>query len=97
ELLVDDDGLPQHLPWEDWRPGEEQHSSAWMRATAPNGDASYLGEVAWAAELGAGVRRPERGQKGDAEDRAAALAAAEAAAADHDDHGHDDHGHGGHH
>ena len=25
ELLVDDDGRPQHLPWEDWREGEDEH------------------------------------------------------------------------
>ncbi|MGA1183832.1 MAG: NuoI/complex I 23 kDa subunit family protein, partial [Ilumatobacteraceae bacterium] len=35
ELLVGDDGKPRHMPWEDWRPGEDQHTSAWMRATAP--------------------------------------------------------------
>ncbi|QGG93809.1 NADH-quinone oxidoreductase subunit NuoI [Actinomarinicola tropica] len=93
ELLVDDQGMPRHLPWEDWRPGEEEHSSAWVRATSPNGDADYVGEVSWSGELGFGVRRPERGQRGEAEDRAAAEAAAQAAAADH----HDDHGHGGHH
>src|SRR6476659_9238471 len=23
ELLVDDSGRPQHLPWEDWRPGDD--------------------------------------------------------------------------
>ena len=67
ELLVDDDGLPRHLPWEDWRPGEEVHSSAWMRATSPSGDADHVGRVAWSAELGFGVRAPERGQMIDAE------------------------------
>ena len=35
ELVVDDDGLPQQLPWEDWRGDERPHTSAWMRATAP--------------------------------------------------------------
>src|SRR3982751_4103723 len=39
ELLVGDDGKPQHLPWEDWRPGEDEHTSAWMRATSPAGSA----------------------------------------------------------
>jgi NADH-quinone oxidoreductase subunit I len=59
ELLVGDDGRPQHLPWEDWRPGEDQHTSAWMRATAPAGDAEFVGVVAWAGELGYGVRPAE--------------------------------------
>ncbi|MEE9414225.1 MAG: NADH-quinone oxidoreductase subunit NuoI [Acidimicrobiales bacterium] len=62
ELLVDDDGLPQHLPWEDWRPGEDLMTSAWMRATAPSGDVSQQGKVAWSSELGYGLRAPERGQ-----------------------------------
>ena len=62
ELLVDDDGRPKHLPWEDWREGEDEHTSAWMRATAPNGNAAYEGHVAWAGELGYGVREPEKGQ-----------------------------------
>ncbi|MGI9603852.1 MAG: NADH-quinone oxidoreductase subunit NuoI [Acidimicrobiales bacterium] len=65
ELLVDDDGMPQNLPWEDWRPGEDEATSAWMRATSPAGDAHYVGEVAWAGELGYGVRAPEAGQHGE--------------------------------
>ncbi len=65
ELLVDDDGLPQHLPWEDWRPGEDEMTSGWMRATAPSGDASYEGKVAWSGELGYGVRAAEIGQSED--------------------------------
>ena len=28
-------GRPKQLPWEDWRPGEDQHTSGWMRATSP--------------------------------------------------------------
>jgi NADH-quinone oxidoreductase subunit I len=62
ELLVGDDGKPQHLPWEDWRPGEDQHTSAWMRATAPAGDASFVGVVSWAGERGYGVRQAEATQ-----------------------------------
>src|SRR5207249_4168197 len=62
ELLVDDNGEPKHLPWEDWRPGEAEHTSAWVRATAPNGLAAYEGRVAWSGELGFGVRPPESGQ-----------------------------------
>ncbi len=62
ELLVGDDGKPQELPWEDWRKGEDEHTSAWMRATSPSGSAEFVGRVAWAGELGYGVREPERGQ-----------------------------------
>ena len=63
ELLVDDEGLPQKLPWEDWREGDEVHTSAWVRATAPSGDAGFEGKVAWSGELGFGVRAPEPGQQ----------------------------------
>ena len=59
ELVVDDDGKPQHMPWEDWRPGEDQHTSGWMRATSPGGDADFVGQVGWSSELGYGVRPPE--------------------------------------
>jgi NADH-quinone oxidoreductase subunit I len=59
ELLVDDEGKPKHLPWEDWRPGEDEHTSAWMRATSPSGDADFVGQVGWSSELGHGVRAPE--------------------------------------
>ena len=88
ELVVGDDGKPQQLPWEDWREGDDVHTSAWMRATAPAGSADFEGIVAWAGELGYGVRAPEGGQP---------LEAAQAAAAAHSDHDdHDAHG-GGHH
>ncbi|HEX9994439.1 MAG TPA: NADH-quinone oxidoreductase subunit NuoI [Acidimicrobiales bacterium] len=56
ELLVDDQGRPQMLPWEDWREGEAEHGSAWVRATAPNGSAAYKDRVAWSGELGYGVK-----------------------------------------
>jgi NADH-quinone oxidoreductase subunit I len=62
ELLVDDAGMPRAQPWEDWRPGEETHTSGWMRATAPSGRADMEGVVAWSGELGAGVRAPEPDQ-----------------------------------
>ena len=62
ELLVGDDGRPKALPWEDWRPGEDEHTSAWVRATSPSGDARYEGRVQWSGELGYGVRPPEAGQ-----------------------------------
>jgi NADH-quinone oxidoreductase subunit I len=59
ELVVDDDGKPQRLPWEDWRDGEDEHTSGWVRATAPSGDAGFEGVVGWSGELGYGVRPPE--------------------------------------
>jgi NADH-quinone oxidoreductase subunit I len=62
QLLVGDDGRPQHLPWEDWREGNDMDTSAWMRATSPNGAAAYEGRVQWSGELGYGVRPPEQGQ-----------------------------------
>ncbi|MGI9600752.1 MAG: NADH-quinone oxidoreductase subunit NuoI [Acidimicrobiales bacterium] len=65
ELLVDDEGMPQQLPWEDWRPGEDHPTLAGRRATSPAGDADYVGEVAWSGELGYGVRSPEAGQHGE--------------------------------
>ncbi len=62
ELVVGDDGRPRELPWEDWRAGDDVHTSAWMRATAPSGPADYEGRVGWSGELGYGVRAPEVGQ-----------------------------------
>jgi len=59
ELVVDDDGKPQKLPWEDWREGDDLLTSGWMRATSPSGDATFEGEVGWSGELGYGVRAPE--------------------------------------
>ena len=62
ELVVGEDGKPQQLPWEDWREGDDEHTSAWMRATSPSGSAAYEGRVAWSGELGYGVRSAEMGQ-----------------------------------
>jgi NADH-quinone oxidoreductase subunit I len=100
ELLVDDEGKPQQMPWEDWREGDDEHTSAWVRATAPAGSAAYEGRVQWSGELGYGVRAPELGQS--------APEVTEVSADDHDHDGHDqgehdhdhdghDHGHGGDH
>ena len=61
ELLVDDDGRPKHMPWEDWREGDDLHTSGWMRATSPAGAAAFEGQVQWSGELGFGVRAPEGG------------------------------------
>ena len=60
ELLVDDDGRPRQLPWEDWREGEDRDTSGWMRATAASGSADFVGVVSWSGELGYGVRAAEQ-------------------------------------
>ncbi|HAP76100.1 MAG TPA: NADH-quinone oxidoreductase subunit I [Acidimicrobiaceae bacterium] len=62
ELVVGDDGKPKQLPWEDWRAGEDLHTSGWMRATSASGDADFVGEVGWSTELGYGTRAPEATQ-----------------------------------
>ena len=59
DLLVDSAGKPQHLAWEDWRPGEDLNTSGWMRATASSGDSTFNGVVSWSGELGYGVRAAE--------------------------------------
>jgi NADH-quinone oxidoreductase subunit I len=91
ELVVDDEGLPQQLPWEDWSDLDAiaAKSSAWVRATAASGDADYVGVVAWSGELGFGVKPAEASQA------AAAEAAAEVDEGPVADEAHDDHG--GHH
>ena len=73
ELLVGDDGKPKQLPWEDWREGDDLHTSAWMRATSPSGNAAYEGQVQWSGELGYGVRAPEGGQSGTRDDAATGI------------------------
>jgi NADH-quinone oxidoreductase subunit I len=92
ELVVDDDGLPQQMPWEDWSDLDAvaAKSSAWVRATAPSGDADYEGVVAWSGELGFGVKPPELGQTAPEP-----LVAADEDQGD-DDHADDEHS-GGHH
>src|SRR5262245_35834739 len=62
ELLVDDHGRARRQPWELWLGGKDDDTSAWMRATAPSGQAAFEGRVAWSGELGFGVRAPEAGQ-----------------------------------
>ena len=63
QLLVDDAGRAQRLPWELWLGGEDDATSAWMRATSPSGASAYEGRVSWSGELGFGVRAPEHGQQ----------------------------------
>jgi NADH-quinone oxidoreductase subunit I len=101
ELVVDDDGRAKRMPWEHWEGHEDDRTSAWMRATAPAGNASYEGRVAWAGELGVGVREPELGQTAPAWTPPAPKAAAGhghgasgGGAPGHDfDHDHGAHGH----
>jgi NADH-quinone oxidoreductase subunit I len=62
QLLVDDAGRAQRLPWELWLGGEDDHTSAWMRSTSSSGSSEYEGRVNWSGELGFGVRPPEQGQ-----------------------------------
>ena len=62
ELLVDDEGRPRELPWEDWKPGDDRHTSGWVRATSPAGAAAMEGKPLWSAELGYGVRPAQKGQ-----------------------------------
>src|SRR5690349_12257695 len=62
ELLVDDAGLPKRMPWELWMDGDEVHTSGWLRATSPSGNADYEGVPLWTGELGFGVRAAEMGQ-----------------------------------
>jgi NADH-quinone oxidoreductase subunit I len=66
ELLVDDEGMPRALPWEDWREGDDAATSGWMRATSPSGAVDYEARPLWSGELGYGVRPPEHGQAGEA-------------------------------
>jgi NADH-quinone oxidoreductase subunit I len=63
ELVVDDAGKPQQLPWEDWRVGDDTNTSGWMRATATGGRADQTGIIGWSGELGYGVRQPEPAQE----------------------------------
>ncbi len=70
ELLVDDAGFPQRLPWEDWREGEAAMTGGWMRATSPSGAADFEGVVQWTADLGVGVRAAEAGQSDRRDDAA---------------------------
>jgi len=70
ELLVDDDGWPRQLPWEDWSDIAQvvDQSSAWVRATAASGSAEHVGRVAWSGELGFGVKPAELEDDDDAAD-----------------------------
>ena len=62
ELVVDDEGKPQQMPWEDWRDGEDLNTSGWMRATSPSGDASSVAWSGGAASSATASARPSRPQ-----------------------------------
>ena len=91
ELVVGDDGQPKKMAWEDWRQGDDELTSGWMRATSPGGSVAYQNTVSWSGELGYGVRPAEMGQHAPAADELPQLLEN-----DRDDHGHDDHGHDAH-
>ena len=61
--------IRKHLPWEDWREGDDLHTSGWMRATSPSGDAGYEGEGAVVGRARLRRRAPEGGQSGAARRR----------------------------
>lgn len=90
ELVVRDDGRPTQTPFELWFDGEDANTSGWMRATSPQGSAEFEGIVAWAGELGYGIRAPELGQTAPDEESAASDSS------ERGDHA-ADHGHGGGH
>ena len=69
ELLVDDDGRARRQPWELWLGGEDDDTSAWMRADGAVGPGAFEGRVGWSGELGFGVRAPELGQTATEPDR----------------------------
>ena len=85
ELVVGDDGKPQKLLWEDWRIGDDEHTSAWMRATSPSGDADYVGQIAWSGELGYGIRSPETYSSDDGQDPVDAVDSVDATGEHHGD------------
>jgi NADH-quinone oxidoreductase subunit I len=62
ELLVDDEGLPQKLPWEHWGEDDDEVTSQWVRATASSGNAAFEGVVQWSGELGRGIVEAEATQ-----------------------------------
>ena len=64
ELLVDDNGNSQRLPWED-AGRDDRMNSGWMRATSPGGVASFEGTTEWSPELGHGLKPSEQGQTAD--------------------------------
>ncbi len=71
ELLVDEDGQPNHMFGNDRFADlqELRKADGWMRATSPQGRAAYEGQVAWSGSAGVGVRPPEVGQSDSDEDQ----------------------------
>ena len=97
ELLVDDDGRAQRQPWELWMGGEDDHTSGWMRATAPSGDIDFAGRIAWSNELGFGERQPEVGQSEDGDLDAVVASSGSDEPYGADEHDSAEHGGGDHH
>lgn len=73
ELLVDESGSPRHMFETDRFADFEELGKAdgWMRATSPQGRASYEGQVAWSGSAGVGVRPSEVGQSRSGEQKPA--------------------------
>jgi NADH-quinone oxidoreductase subunit I len=68
ELLVQQDGTPNHMFAEDKFADFEEltEGDGWMRATAPSGRAAYEGIVGWTPRAGK-ERLPEEGQSSEDE------------------------------
>ena len=67
ELLVGDDGRAKRMPWELWIGGEDDDTSAWMRATSSGGDADVRGpRRAGRASSASACARPSGRRRGEA-------------------------------
>ena len=63
QLLVDDDGRAQRMPWELWLGGEDDHTSAWMRATSPSGSARTRAASTGRASSASACGRPSTARR----------------------------------
>ena len=63
ELLVDDDGRPQHLPWEDWRDGEDKYTSCGCARPRRRATPTSSGRSAGAASSATGCARRRTADK----------------------------------
>ena len=62
-FLVDDEGKPKHLPWEDWREGTTSTPRGGC-GHVPPASAAFEHPVQWSGQLGFGARSPEGGETG---------------------------------